>query len=137
MTYDGLNRLVQRNVPETVVASVSPDSSFAPEAGPYPKGGGDYTMAADTYQFAYNAAGHMVSATNNNSHILRGYTPNGLLRGDTTELAKSGGGFAQYIFANNYDALNRRTSLQLPYALQRVMPPFTLPTRPSRTTCIP
>ncbi len=120
MSYDGANRLLQRVVPQVTITAASPTNSFAGEIGTYPwnlGNRGDYIMAADTYNFAYDAAGNMISATNNNSHVYRSYTPNGLLKTDTLDLAKAGGGFAHYPLSNRYDALNRRTALQMPVAL--------------------
>lgn len=120
MKYDGLNRLVKRTMPGETFNPAFPDSSMS-GAGQYPwcffGGECNFVIAADVDTFAYDSAGNMRMANNTNSHVYRSYTPNGLLKADTTELAKSGGGFARYIVGHAYDALNRRTDLRMPYAL--------------------
>jgi len=117
MEYDGMHRLLKRFVPEQSEDPAYPDSSFALTRGPYPLNMSGYITPADTFTFQYDSAGNMISARNRTSHIRRGYSLNGLLKGDTAVINKEGSGTTTYALVNEYDALNRRTALRMPSAL--------------------
>ncbi|HUQ46609.1 MAG TPA: RHS repeat-associated core domain-containing protein [Gemmatimonadaceae bacterium] len=99
-TYDVLNRLVQRAVPEVVHASErcenyshGPISNHGP-GGPgcfmifpfYPNKGDSLRIAADTSRFVYDVAGNMTQANNRYARVRRTYTMAGAIESDTTAI---------------------------------------------------
>jgi RHS repeat-associated protein len=110
MKYDGMNRLIQRVVPEVAYAPedvgialrgfIFPHETqaltgyYPPDPNrrrspPYPWYPTDtntwqYVIRADTATFAYGTTGGMTRADNRDARVRRSYYPNGQLRGDTS-----------------------------------------------------
>lgn len=109
MRYDGLNRVIEKVVPEVVYQpedvgialrgfifphepvlmqgyyALNPSRRSSP---PYPWYPTDpqtwrYVIRADTATFTYDLSGGMTAAHNRDARVRRGYYPNGQLRGDT------------------------------------------------------
>src|SRR4029079_9664927 len=123
-TYDALNRLVQRAVPEiTHTTERCTHYSPGPLSGStclmifpfYPNSGTSLVIPADTSLFVYDSAGNMTSARNRYARIRRTYFSSGAIKTDTTAIG---------VYSNplldgetkgqqySYDPSGRRTSMQ-------------------------
>jgi RHS repeat-associated protein len=136
MTYDALNRLKTRVVPDVQYTprteGIAAQSGMVTDTArnrPYPQypndGAGGYRIAGDTTYFDYDAAtGLMVSARNPYAHVSRSYLSNGALAAETDSVRTwadlaSGGSFATHVYAFGwqYDLNGRRTVLVHPTTL--------------------
>jgi RHS repeat-associated protein len=102
MTYDALNRLATRSVPvrklpRTIINSAFPGGLLPGQEVYYPffrrpLGGGGFldtlVIFADSSTFSYDESGNLTLAENNDARIWRSYFRNGLLRTDTTQIAR-------------------------------------------------
>lgn len=124
MTYDEMNRLTQKVVPQVIVAASTPASSVGAttspnEAYPWkPNNSTSYEMAAETFNFTYDVMGRMLTATNNDSEVRRTYYLNGLLDTDSLYIRAAAGGFLKYGQKNRYDFYDRRSSILLDATLR-------------------
>jgi YD repeat-containing protein len=94
-SYDVLNRLTTRIIPDTIhVKDANPCSGLL--AGPlgttsscfmvfpyFPNSGNNFLIAADTSRFVYDAFGNMTQANNRYARVRRTYYRNGALKTDT------------------------------------------------------
>jgi RHS repeat-associated protein len=122
MTYDKLNRLVQRVVPGTSYDSVSRGLSTLHPFPWWPNNTTTqgYDIPADTSVFTYDAAGNMTRADNREAFVRRGYFRNGQVRWDSlvirtwdnTDTTKH-----RYGISYAYDMNGRRTVVRYPAVL--------------------
>jgi RHS repeat-associated protein len=132
MTYDVLNRLTHRNLPQVSYAARNqgiPEETYFEyafgEDNPYPwypnDGGTGYRILADVDSFRYDPRGNLTLADNTQAQVRRAYYPNGLLKADTQRIATvAGGGFNQheYILSYTYDRNGRRLDVVHPAQLR-------------------
>jgi RHS repeat-associated protein len=125
-SYDALNRLVQRVVPERKYASQRCTGySPGPISGPgnlclmifpyYPNAGDSLKIVADTARFVYDTLGNMTQASNRYARVRRTYYRGGALKTDTTAIGRLSAPLTdsvtrgqQYVF----DLSGKRSSMQ-------------------------
>ena len=139
-TFDAINRVTQRVVPEVVHAGTTchyPFGGYCQYTFPTYEGA-NLCIPADTSRYTYDAAGNLASATNNWARTYRTYAPNGALIIDMQYIRTydthapdpnpCGGGdrhaegesqgysdfIHQYSLGYTYDLASRRTKLSLP-----------------------
>jgi RHS repeat-associated protein len=129
MQYDALNRLTQRVVPAAPYASRDQGIStlnLQPETPPdYPRypldpETGTLTIPAEVQTFAYDTAGNMTVADNNDARVRRSYYPNGQLKTDTLMIRTyAGTDFTKHRYGilHRYDRNGRRTITKHPWQL--------------------
>ena len=129
MQYDALNRLFQRVVPAAPYQSRDQGiSTINLQPGPqpdYPRYWLDsetqtYTIPAEVQTFAYDTAGNMTVADNNDARVRRSYYPNGQLKTDTLMIRTyTGADFAKHRYGilHRYDRNGRRTVMKHPWQL--------------------
>jgi RHS repeat-associated protein len=123
-SYDALNRLVQRVVPERKYASQRCTGySPGPISGSpcfmifpyYPNAGDSLRIVADTARFVYDTLGNMVQANNRYARVRRTFYRGGALKTDSTAIGLYATPLVdgttrgqQYV----YDLSDKRTSMQ-------------------------
>ena len=129
MQYDALNRLIRRDVPAVTYKSRDQGLSTLGLAGETPPDyprypldpeGSPLTIPADVQIFAFDSAGNMTIADNNDARVHRSFYPNGQLRTDTliirtyllTDFTKH-----RYGILHRYDRNGRRTVTKHPWQL--------------------
>lgn len=129
MQYDALNRLTQRLVPAAPYATRDQGIStlnLQPETPPdYPRYKLDPETATNTIPqevqtFAYDTAGNMTVADNNDARVRRSYYPNGQLKTDTLMIRTyTGNDFTKHRYGilHRYDRNGRRTVMKHPWQL--------------------
>ena len=129
MQYDALNRLTQRVVPAAPYATRDQGlSTLNLQPGPppdYPRYAldpetGTFTIPADIQTFAYDTAGNMTVADNNDARVRRSYYPNGQLKTDTLMIRTyAGNDFSKHRYGilHRYDRNGRRTVMKHPWQL--------------------
>jgi hypothetical protein len=143
MTYDAMNRLKERIVPQVTYGNTACYTLVSIPGGCYwtfPMLDGANTsmcILADTARFHYDASGNMVRADNRYARVRRGYAPNGALTNDTLRIrtvnepgdhacgsavpgAYYGGNEWNahvYVMENTYDLAGRRLTMKGPYSL--------------------
>jgi RHS repeat-associated protein len=124
-SYDALNELVQRVVPERVFPKERCESY---PAGPisgfggcfmifpyYPNAGDSLKIVADTAKFVYDAAGRMTQANNRYARVHRGYYLGGDLKTDSTAIGRILAPLTDSIKRGQqytYDLSGHRTAMQ-------------------------
>ena len=130
--YDVLGRVTRRisprmTYPRTSCSTFIPDAAAADCAFSFPltPRTGSLTIPGDTAVFVYDAVGNMIAANNRSARVSRGYSPGGLLMGDTLRVRivaiDSAQGpltsqFTSHVYGlrYGYDAAGRRDSLWHP-----------------------
>jgi len=124
-SYDVLNRLVSRVVPEIVyprqrcqgfsTGPISGGSSCLMVFPYYPNSDSSLRVPADTSRFAYDSFGNMTLASNRYARVRRTYFPAGAIKTDTTAI----GVYSNPLIDGDtrgqqytYDLSGRRTSMQ-------------------------
>jgi RHS repeat-associated protein len=101
------------------------DGTSTDQPPPYPwypnDGGTGYRIPADTALFTYHVTGGLLSATNRDAWVRRGYYPGGALRADTLAIRTwaelpQGGNFTSHVYGLEltYDRNGRRTEIKHP-----------------------
>lgn len=124
-SYDALNRLVQRVVPERVHAKERCENYPAgPISGAsgcfmifpyYPNAGDSLRIVADTARFVYDTLGNMTQANNRYARVRRTYYGSGALKTDTTAIGRYSSPLTDSITRGQqyvYDLSGKRTSMQ-------------------------
>jgi RHS repeat-associated protein len=124
-SYDALNRVAQRVVPERKYPSQRCTGfSAGPLSGSggcfmifpyYPNAGDSLKIAVDTARFVYDAAGNMAQANNRYARVRRTYYSNGALKTDTTAIGRISSPLTDSLTRGQqyvYDLSGRRTSMQ-------------------------
>jgi RHS repeat-associated protein len=139
MQYDAVNRLTHRITPAVHYPArnegmalrsydlqwelVHDQSDKIPPYPMYPNDGGSgYLIPADTAVFTYDGMGRMLSATNRDAVVRRGWYPGGALSGDTlsirtwAEVAAGGNMTTSHVYGleHSYDRNGRRTEIKHP-----------------------
>lgn len=133
MTYDALNRLVQRIVTGSqqgatcspVKTDVYHEACTSSDLHFPMYGGSQFVVPTDTATFTYDALGNLLTANNVDARIRRAYYPNGALRSDTlrirtyTRTSNLTADFASHVYGlqYEYDLSGRRTKLYHPPSL--------------------
>ncbi len=124
-TFDALNRLAQRVVPQVDEAQTTCAGHITmPYTYPicglrfplYPNNGTGYRIAADTNTFTYDVMGNLLTANSRDAKISRTYYLNGAIQSDTQRLRAIVGTTFPYVYGirYGYDRNGRRTWVRLP-----------------------
>jgi RHS repeat-associated protein len=120
-SYDALNRLSQKITPAVTYPPGSntgtPQGTWTFPWGPYQNSTGGYTIAADTANFTYDPAGHLLTAQNSNAQVHRQYYLDGSIKLDTLIIRSYVGtnwSLHLYGLGYNYDLDGRRIKLARP-----------------------
>jgi len=117
MSYDALNQLVRRIVPQVTY----PESTvnFGPGPVSFPLYTVGLTLPKDTATFAYDSVGDIVHANNRDAWISRHYNPNGTIASDTLFVRRWLGADTAHIYGLRfgYDLNGRRTWLKHPFPI--------------------
>ncbi|HJP59598.1 MAG TPA: RHS repeat-associated core domain-containing protein, partial [Gemmatimonadaceae bacterium] len=124
-SYDALNRLTQRVVPQRVHAKERCENY---PAGPlsgfsgcfmifpyYPNASDSLKIIADTSRFVYDVAGSMLQANNRYARVRRTYYGSGALKTDSTAIGRVSSPLTDSLTRGQqyvYDLAGRRTSMQ-------------------------
>ncbi len=122
-TFDALNRLTQRVIPQVDEAQSNcyghmHDPWTYPICGlhipMYPNNGTGYRVAADTNTFTYDVMGNVLQANSHDAKVSRTYYPSGLVQTDTQRI-RDGSTFP-WVFGirYGYDRNGRRAWTRLP-----------------------
>ena len=120
LSYDPLNRLIQRTVPAFTYAqrpSGIVNGNYPELDGPLPA----YAIPAETQTFTYDAMGRVLTADNQDARVGRTYHPNGLLATETLRIFNAGRTDADlhtFTSGYTYDLNGRRKTLELPIQLR-------------------
>jgi RHS repeat-associated protein len=128
LTYDALNRLSHRGVPQDRVGVEQVQAGL--DAWSFPlyhadaAGGLDVKTSTDSLvvpgeeaDFAYDGGGNLLRADNGDAQVRRTYYPSGALKTDTLHIRTYRGvDFGRHVYALSYtyDMEGRRTALQIP-----------------------
>ena len=112
MTYDALNRMLTRNLPQESYA-LSP-GQITP-AGPVNAIAYADLVPADNQAFTYKADGQLASASNHDAVVTREYFGNGLLQFETLGIrASNASAIHNYTTSYSYDKNGRRKTVTAP-----------------------
>lgn len=121
MTYDALNRLTARVLPQITYQSrptgfIIQGTPFVWTAQPFSA----YAIPSETHTFTYDPIGRLLTADNAEAKVKRSYYPGGLLETDSLRIQTVGHTdwtIHKYGLRNTYDLDGRRTLLAVPHQL--------------------
>ncbi|MDX1996514.1 MAG: hypothetical protein SF066_02250, partial [Thermoanaerobaculia bacterium] len=116
MTYDVMNRLWQRSIPEAI-GTTRPGNSITPNTlttAAYAD-----TIAAELQTFGYTYDGRLMTATGCDGAVARTFDPNGELRSETLSIRNATGAACgtyghTYTTSYTYDGNGRRSTMTVP-----------------------
>ena len=115
MTYDALNHLTTRTLPQVTYPSRQSTITSPPGEPPYVD-----TIPGDVDQFTYDAMGRVLTANNANARVKRTYFPNGLIDSDSAWIQtfqRNDWTKHAYGLRNRYDRDGHRVALDAPQQL--------------------
>jgi RHS repeat-associated protein len=119
MTYDVLNRILQRALPAVTGATWATNITLLhndPDHGTYY----GLSIPAQTDTFTYDAMGRILTATNLDARVKRSYYPNGLLDTDSSWIQTlNRDDWTKHVYGlrNQYDRDGRRVAIEIPQQL--------------------